>query len=109
MEWGCPLLGPPPKWGAAKADAALATLDRVKPFEFGNKDSFLANYIRASTYLRLKRPKDAAGEFSAILTHRGVSPLNPLLVASQLGLARAYELQRDAAKSRAAYETFFAE
>src|ERR1700683_5136931 len=108
-ELDMPLVVAASQLGAGQADAALATLDRVKPFEFGNKDSFLANYIRASTYLRLKRPKDAAGEFSAILTHRGVSPLNPLLVASQLGLARAYELQRDAAKSRAAYETFFAE
>jgi hypothetical protein len=34
--------------------------------------------------------------------------LSPILVASQLGLGRAYALQRDVAKSRAAYEEFFA-
>ena len=60
-------------------------------------------------YLRLRRPEDAVREFSAILAHRGLGPLNPILVVSQLGLARAHALQGDVAKSRAAYEAFFAE
>jgi eukaryotic-like serine/threonine-protein kinase len=92
-----------------QADAPLRTLDRVKPFEFGRVAEFLPNYIRALAYLRLRRAEDATGEFSAILAHRGVSPLSPILVASQLGLARAYALQRDVAKSRAAYGALFAE
>jgi eukaryotic-like serine/threonine-protein kinase len=95
--------------GAGQADAALHTLDRVKPFEFGREAGFLPNYIRALAYIRLRRPEDAAKEFSAILAHRGVSPLRPILVASQLGLARAYAMQSDVAKSRAAYAELFAE
>jgi eukaryotic-like serine/threonine-protein kinase len=91
------------------ADAALRTLDRLRPFESGTVAGFLPNYIRALTFLHLRRPGDAAGEFSAVLAHRGVSPLSPILVASQLGLARAYALQRDIGKSRAAYEALFAE
>jgi predicted Zn-dependent protease len=91
-----------------QADAALRTLGRVKPFEFGTIAELLPNYIRALTYLRLRRPEDAAREFSAILAHRGVSPLSPILVLSQLGLARACAMQRDIAKSRAAYEALFA-
>jgi eukaryotic-like serine/threonine-protein kinase len=94
--------------GSGQADAALRTLDRAKPFEFGTWDGLFSNYVRALAYLRLGRSEDAAGEFSAILAHRGVSPLSPILVASQLGLARAYALQRDVAKSRTAYEVFFA-
>jgi Flp pilus assembly protein TadD/tRNA A-37 threonylcarbamoyl transferase component Bud32 len=90
-----------------QADAALRTLYRVKPFEFGAGAEFLPNYIRALTYLRLRRSEDAVAEFSAILAHRGVGPLNPILVMSQLGLARACT-PRDAAKSRASYETLFA-
>jgi eukaryotic-like serine/threonine-protein kinase len=90
-----------------QADAALRTLDRVKPFEFGAVAEFVPNYIRSLTYLRLRRPDAAAGEFSAILAHRGVSPLSPILVVSQLDLARAYAMQGDLAKSRAAYEAFF--
>jgi hypothetical protein len=86
----------------------LRTLDRVKPFEFGTVAEFLPNYIRGLAYLRLRRPEDAAGEFSAVLAHRGVSPLSPILVVSQLGLARAYAMQGDVAKSRPAYEALFA-
>jgi serine/threonine protein kinase len=63
----------------------------------------------ALTYLRLHRPQDAAGEFSAILVHRGVFPLSPIPVVSQLGLARAYAQQHDTSKSRAAYDKFFAD
>jgi len=94
--------------GSAQADAALRTLDRTKALGFGTIAGFLPNYIRALTYLRLKRAEDAAGELSAILTHRGQAPLSPILIVSQLGLARAYAIQHDVAKSRAAYETFLA-
>jgi hypothetical protein len=69
-----------------QVDAALRTLDRVKPFEFGAAAEFLPNYIRALAYLRLRRPEDAAGEFSAVLKHRGVSPLSPILVVVAVGL-----------------------
>ena len=78
-----------------QAEAALRTLDRVKPFEFGTTAGFLPNYIRAVTYVHLRRPEDAAGQFSAVQARRGVSPLSPILVASQLDLARAYALRRD--------------
>jgi Flp pilus assembly protein TadD/tRNA A-37 threonylcarbamoyl transferase component Bud32 len=108
-ELEAPLVLAASQLSRGQADAALRTLDGVKPFEFGIVAGFLPNYIRALAYLRLRRPEDAAGEFSAILAHRGVSPLSPILVASQLGLARAYALQKDVAKSRAAYEALFAE
>jgi serine/threonine protein kinase/tetratricopeptide (TPR) repeat protein len=107
-ELDAPLVLASSQLSHGQVDAALRTLDRVKPFEFGTRAGFLPNYIRALTYLRLRRPEDAVGEFSAILAHRGVGPLNPILVMSRLGLARAYALQGDAAKSRAAYETQFA-
>jgi serine/threonine protein kinase/Tfp pilus assembly protein PilF len=107
-ELAAPLALAASQLGSGQADAALRTLDRVKPFEFGTWDGLFSNYVRALAYLRLGRPEDAAGEFSAILGHRGVSPLSPILIVSQLGLARAYALQRDVAKSRAAYETLFA-
>jgi eukaryotic-like serine/threonine-protein kinase len=90
-----------------QADDALRALDPVKTLEFGRVADFVPTYIRALAYVRLHRHADAAGEFSAILAHRGVDPLNPILVASQVGLARAYVLQRDVAKGRAAFEDFF--
>ncbi|MGH9497887.1 MAG: protein kinase domain-containing protein [Terriglobales bacterium] len=91
------------------ADAALHALDRAKPFEFGIEAGFVPTYIRGLAHLRLHRPEDAAGEFSVVLAHRGQSPLSPILIASQLGLARAYALQNDMGKSRAAYEDLFVE
>jgi hypothetical protein len=38
-----------------------------------------------------------------------VSPLSSILIASELGLARAYALEPDVAKSRAAYDALFAQ
>jgi Flp pilus assembly protein TadD/predicted Ser/Thr protein kinase len=90
-----------------QGDAGLRSLDRVKPFEFGTVAEYLPSYMRALVYLRLLRPDDAAEEFNTILAHRGVSPLNPILTVSQLGLARAYAMQGNRAKSRVAYETLF--
>jgi serine/threonine protein kinase/Flp pilus assembly protein TadD len=108
-ELDVPLVLAASQLSLGQTEAALRTLDRVRAFEFGTVAEFVPNYIRALTYLRLRRPEGAAGEFSAILAHRGVSPLSPILAVSQLGLARAYAMQRDVAKSRAAYETLFAE
>jgi hypothetical protein len=108
-ELDVPLVLAASQLSLGQADAALRTLDRARSFEFGTVAEFLPNYIRALTYLRLQRPEDAAVEFSAILVHRGVSPLSPILTVSQLGVARAYAMQRDVAKSRAAYEALFAE
>jgi eukaryotic-like serine/threonine-protein kinase len=95
--------------GAGQADAALGTLDRVKQFEFSTLAELIPSYMRGLAYFRLGRFQDAGGEFSAVLTHRGVSPVSPILAASQLELARAYAQQRDTAKARAAYETLLAE
>jgi eukaryotic-like serine/threonine-protein kinase len=107
-EFDPPLVLAASQLSLGQADAALRSLDRVKPLEFGTAAEFLPNYIRALAYLRLRRPEEAAGEFSAILAHRGVDPLSPILVMSQLGLARAYAMQKDVAKSRGAYETSLA-
>jgi eukaryotic-like serine/threonine-protein kinase len=57
-------------------------------------------------YLKLRRAEVAASEFKAVLEHRGVSPIDPTLEMSQLGLARAYTLQGGTAKAKAAYQNF---
>ena len=105
-ELETPLVLASSRLGAGQAEAALRTLEPVRPFEFGVKAGFLPSYMRALAFLRLKRPDDAVREFSAILAHRGQRPLSPILIVSHLGLARAYALQRDVAKSHAAYDTF---
>ena len=51
---------------------------------------------------------EAAAEFQKILNHRGIAPVSPLYPLSHLGLARAYALSGDSAKSRRMYQDFFA-
>jgi len=65
-------------------------------------------YERGLAYLRWGRGAEAAAEFQKILAHRTIVPLNVIHPLSQLGLARAYALQKDAAKARTAYQDFLA-
>jgi eukaryotic-like serine/threonine-protein kinase len=91
------------------ANEALATLEPVRPYDLGfNVAVLFPNYLRGLTYLQLRRPEEAITEFKTVLDHRGVAPLSILWELPQLGLGRAYAIQGDIAKSRAAYDTFFA-
>jgi len=49
---------------------------------------------------------EAAAEFQKILDHRGVILYEPIGALAHLGLARAYVLQGDTVKARAAYQDF---
>jgi DNA-binding winged helix-turn-helix (wHTH) protein/Flp pilus assembly protein TadD len=77
---------------------------------FGNDpsslDGLMPAYLRGQAYLQLRQDKEAAVEFQRLIDHPGIvvnSPFGPL---ARAGLARAYSLQGDTAKSRAAYEDF---
>jgi hypothetical protein len=65
-------------------------------------------YVRGEAYLAAERGAEAAGEFQKILAHPGVVVNEPIVPLARLGLARAYAMQRDSTKARAAYEDFFA-
>ncbi len=69
---------------------------------------FWPQSLRGQAYLKLKQSAEAAAEFQKILAHRGYAPLSPLYPLAHLGLARAAALTDDLAKSRKAYEDFFA-
>ena len=71
-------------------------------------NGFISPYIRGLAFLQARKGSEAAAEFSNILQHQGASPLSPLYPLAYLGLARAYSLQGDTAKSRTAYQDFFA-
>jgi predicted Zn-dependent protease len=65
-------------------------------------------YMRGNAYLAAHRGVEAATEFKKILDQRG-AVFNELIGAlAHLGLGRAYEIDGDIAKSRAAYQDFFA-
>jgi tetratricopeptide (TPR) repeat protein/predicted Ser/Thr protein kinase len=63
-------------------------------------------YVRALAYLRAGKGTEAATEFQKIAGARDADPLWPGRAVAYLGLARAYALTGDVAKSRKAYEDF---
>ena len=68
--------------------------------------SLVPAYLRGDAYLMLQDGKRAAEEFQKFLDHRGLVVNGPWGALARLGLARAYALQSDAAKARAAYQEF---
>src|SRR5262245_25418639 len=69
---------------------------------------FWPQHLRGQAYLKLGRGAEATTEFQRILDHRGYAPLSPLYPLAHFGLARAAALRGDTARSRKAYEDFFA-
>ena len=73
------------------------------PFQFG---TMYPAYVRGEAYLALHQGSQAAAEYQKILEHRGIvlNCLNGALAHLQLG--RAYAVQGDTAKAKAAYQDF---
>ena len=63
-------------------------------------------YLRGQAYLMLHDGNRAATEFQKFIDHRGVVMNFPWGALARLGLARAYAMQGDMAKARAAYQDF---
>ena len=63
-------------------------------------------YVRGEAYLMLHDGKAAAAEFQKFIDHRGMVTNFPWGALARLGLARAYALQGDTAKAKAAYQDF---
>ena len=91
---------------------AIERLDVVSPLELGfvqnsqSSSCLYPVYVRGEAYLALHQGSQAAAEYQKILEHRGIV-LNCLTGALvHIGLARAYVLQGDTAKAKAAYQDF---
>lgn len=89
-----------------KPASALQTLETARQYEA--MAGFWARYLRGQAYLKLKRGPEAVIEFQKIIDHRGEDPLSPLFPLAHLGIARAAALTGNSARSRKAYEDFFA-
>jgi eukaryotic-like serine/threonine-protein kinase len=95
---------------------AVENLSATAPYDSMPSTGMIAVYLRGVAYLGARQGPQAAGEFQKLLDDRGRpsfvnlfdwgSPQSTAL--AQLGLARAYTLQGDTAKARAAYQDFFA-
>ncbi|MGA9393435.1 MAG: hypothetical protein WBV69_23600 [Candidatus Sulfotelmatobacter sp.] len=94
---------------ATKAVEALAP---AAPYEFGSPGivgiALLPIYLRGEAYLAARQSGAAATEFQKILDRPSVVGNGPIGALSHLGLARAFALSGESAKSRTAYQDFFA-
>ena len=63
-------------------------------------------YLRGEAYLMLHDGNAAAAEFQKFIDHRGLVVNFPWGALARLGLARAYAMQGDTAKAKAAYQDF---
>jgi eukaryotic-like serine/threonine-protein kinase len=63
-------------------------------------------YLRGEAYLTLHDGNRAAAEFQKFIDHRGLVVNFPWGALARLGLARAYALQGNTAKAKAAYQDF---
>ncbi len=63
-------------------------------------------YLRGEAYLQLRRGNDAAAEYQKIVDHPGFMLACPLRALAHLGIARAYAMQGDTVKAKAAYKDF---
>ena len=92
---------------------ALDTLEVTAPHELGlpalglyNWPNLYPVYVRGEAFLAAHRGIEAAKEFQKILDHRGIVLNEPIGALSHLQLGRAYAMQGESAKSRAAYQDF---
>jgi DNA-binding winged helix-turn-helix (wHTH) protein/tetratricopeptide (TPR) repeat protein len=92
------------------ANRAIVLLQITEPYERArlvNIAGLLPIYLRGKAYLQLSAGVEAAREFQKIVDNRGVASRSTLQALARCGLARAYALQGEKAKSRATYQEFF--
>jgi serine/threonine protein kinase/Tfp pilus assembly protein PilF len=63
-------------------------------------------YLRGQAYLATHKGAEATIEFQKIVDHPGITIGDAFSVLAHLGLARAYAMQGDTAKAKAAYQDF---
>ncbi len=92
---------------------ALDALRVASPYELGLPASGFYNwpnlypvYVRGEAYLAAHQGSEAATEFQKILDHRGIVLNEPIGALAHLQIGRAYAMQGDTAKAKAAYQDF---
>jgi len=93
---------------------AIESLQIAAPFEFGTQRStFHGNfgalypiYMRGNAYLANHQGSEAIAEFQKVLDHRGIVVSDPIGAVARLQLARAYAMNGDNVRAKAAYQDF---
>jgi eukaryotic-like serine/threonine-protein kinase len=95
------------------ASEAIESLTAAGPYELGKSGSYgwtalYPVYVRGEAYLTAHHGREAAAEFQKILDHRGIVLNESIGALAHLQIGRAYAMQGDTAKARAAYQDFLA-
>jgi serine/threonine protein kinase len=93
---------------------AIALLQVAVPYELGQPRSTQTGffgalypiYARGQAYVAARQGAEAAREFQKILDHPGIMVGDPIAVLAHLQLGRAYALQGDTTRAKAAYQDF---
>jgi eukaryotic-like serine/threonine-protein kinase len=89
------------------ASRALVDLEAAAPYELGGAGGNLyPAYVRGQAYLLAHKAAAAAAEFQKLLAHRGIVVNFVTGSLAHLQLGRAYAMQGDSARARAAYQDF---
>jgi eukaryotic-like serine/threonine-protein kinase len=96
------------------SSTAIEDLQAAAPYELGSPAygalsfNLYPVYARAEAYLVAHRGSEAAAEFQKILDHRGIVVNEPIGALAHLQIGRAYVVEGDTTKARAAYQDFLA-
>ena len=85
---------------------AIEALQAAAPYELGLWGGLYPVYVRGEAYLSAHKGSEAAAEFQKILDHRGIVVNSPIGALAHLQIGRAYAMQGDTAKAKAAYQDF---
>jgi serine/threonine protein kinase/Tfp pilus assembly protein PilF len=93
-------------------DKAIELLETAEPYEMGLQQvpttgALFPIYLRGLAFLGAGDGKNAAVEFQKILDHRSIVGSCSLGALAHLDLARAFAINRETIKARAAYQDFF--
>jgi hypothetical protein len=89
--------------------AAIEALQTATLYELGFANNFYALlpvYVRGQANLAANKGSGAAIEFQKIVDHPGVVVNFPIGALAHLQLGRAYAMEGDTAKAKAAYQDF---
>jgi eukaryotic-like serine/threonine-protein kinase len=95
------------------ASGAIEFLRIATPYELGQTTSSTYGwtslypvFVRGEAYLAAHQGSEAAAEFQKILDHRGIVLNGPIGALAHLQIGRAYAMQGETAKAKAAYQDF---
>jgi serine/threonine protein kinase/tetratricopeptide (TPR) repeat protein len=91
---------------AKNPSKAIGFLEATLAYELNPAGRMYATYVRGQAQLMAHDGAAAATEFQKIFDHRGIVLNSPIGGLAHLQLGRAYTLQGDTARAKAAYEDF---